>query len=144
MAKFLRIYIEDICLFRWKIRIYFIEWAPDAIFSRVAKPRVKISFLVFTRWNKFRSSAETNKFSFYFMPFPWLLSLNSKKVGHASLEIAPQCVHKNDVIMTSRPAGTVSRCISWFLFLYWPVTKSWYFSLLFFTANSEISFLFHR
>ena len=95
----------------------------------------EISFLVFTRWNKFRSSAETNKFSFYFMPFPWLLSLNSKKIGHVSLEIAPHCVHKNDVIMTSRTAGTVSRCISWFLFLYWPVTKSWYFSLLFFTAN---------
>ena len=46
-------YIEDICFFRWKIEIYFIEWTPSVIFSRVAQPLVKILPMVFTRWNKF-------------------------------------------------------------------------------------------
>ena len=39
----------------WKIEIYFIEWAPSVIFSRVAQPRVKILPMVFTGLNKFRS-----------------------------------------------------------------------------------------
>ena len=48
-------YIEDICFFRWKIEIHFIEWTPSVIFSRVAQPRVKMLPMVFTRWNTFRS-----------------------------------------------------------------------------------------
>ena len=51
----LNIYIEDICFFRWKIEIYFIEWTPSAA------PLVKILPMVFTRWDKFRSFTEKKK-----------------------------------------------------------------------------------
>ena len=60
---------EDICFFRWKIEIYFIEWTPSVIFSRVAQPRVKILPMVFTRWNKFRSFAEKKKIFCLFHAF---------------------------------------------------------------------------
>lgn len=40
-----RQYSEDMCriFFRWEIVIYFLEWAKDVIFSRVAKQWMKIS-----------------------------------------------------------------------------------------------------
>ena len=39
--------IEDIWLFQCKIDIYFTEWTPKVVFSRVAEPRVKLLLLVF-------------------------------------------------------------------------------------------------
>ena len=56
------VYIEDICFFRWKIKIYFIEWTPSVIFSRVAQ---KILVMVFTRWNKFESFTEKHIFCLF-------------------------------------------------------------------------------
>ena len=45
-------------LFRRKIENYFIEWALDGIFSRVACHEWKYYRLMFTRWNKVPSSTE--------------------------------------------------------------------------------------
>ena len=47
--------MEAICFFRWKMKIYFIEWTPSVIFSWVLQPQAKIFPMVFTRWNNFRS-----------------------------------------------------------------------------------------
>ena len=110
------IQIEDICFFRWKIEIYFIEWTPSVIFSRVAKssrlldkmivslfhtfqnlwPIIQIEDIwffrllpmVFTRWNKFRSFTENNKYSVYFM----LLTLSGRsfiKIQYSSFPLFP-------------------------------------------------------
>ena len=38
---------EYLIFFRCKIDFYFTEWTPKAVFSRVAKPQVKIPLLVF-------------------------------------------------------------------------------------------------
>ena len=58
------------------MEIYFIEWTPLVIFSRVSKPRVKILPMVFTRWNKCPSFTEKTKYSVYFM----LLTLSWEKL----------------------------------------------------------------
>ena len=55
--------------FRWKIEIYFIEWTPSVIFSRVAAPLVKILPMVFTRWNKFPSFTEKKQIFCLFHAF---------------------------------------------------------------------------
>ena len=83
-------YIEDIWGFFWrKIEIYFIEWTPSVLFSRVAQPRVKILPMVFTRWNKFRSFTEKKKkYSVYFM----LLTLSGRsftKIQYSSFPLFP-------------------------------------------------------
>ena len=53
---------RTIVIFRWKMEIYFISWTLDGnIFTR-GKPVVKICRLMFTRWNKFRSSTENNNY----------------------------------------------------------------------------------
>ena len=73
---------------KMKIEIYFIEWTPSVIFSRVAQPRVKILPMVFTRWNKFRSFTEKNKYSVYFM----LLILSGRsfiKIQYSSFPLFP-------------------------------------------------------
>ena len=69
LSKSWVVHIEDTCFFRWKVEMYFIEWTPLVIFSRVAQPRVKILPMVFTRWNEFRSFTEKKspKYSVYFM-----------------------------------------------------------------------------
>ena len=65
-------YIEDICLFRCKIEIYFIEWPLEPIFSRVAKPRVKI-FRSRGHEMKYISILHRNKQIFcLFYTFPWI------------------------------------------------------------------------
>ena len=72
-------YIEDICFFRWKIEIYFIEWTPSVIFSQVALPLMKILPMVFT---------ENNKYSVYFM----LLTLSGRsfiKIKYSSFLLFP-------------------------------------------------------
>ena len=74
--------------FWWKIEIYFIECTPSVIFSRVAKPRGKILPMVVTRWNKFRSFTENNKYSVYFM----LLTLSGRsfiKIKYSSFPLFP-------------------------------------------------------
>ena len=57
--------IEDIWFFRCKIDFYFIEWTPKAVFSRVAKPRVKIPLLVFM--SEIKSILHQKKSNFLFL-----------------------------------------------------------------------------
>ena len=65
---------KNICFFRWKIEIYFIEWTSSVIFSRVAATRENITDDV-TRWNKFRSFTEKIKYSISFMLSPKKLNI---------------------------------------------------------------------
>ena len=62
MTSFTLHEINRIFFSRWKIEIYFIPWTLSVIFSRVAKPLVKILPMVSTRWNKFRSFIEKKKY----------------------------------------------------------------------------------
>ena len=78
---------EYLIFFWWKIKIYFIEWTPSVIFSRVAAPLVKILPMAFMRWNKFWSFTEKkNKYSVYFM----LLTLSGRsfiKIQYSSFSL---------------------------------------------------------
>ena len=56
--------IEDIWFFRCKIDFYFTEWTPKAVFSRVAKPRVKIPLLVFMSEIKINLTPEKSNILF--------------------------------------------------------------------------------
>jgi hypothetical protein len=53
--------------YKCKIEIYFTEWAPKLVFSRVAKPQMKIHNSGVHEWNIFLFFTGKNKFSFYFM-----------------------------------------------------------------------------
>ena len=57
--------IEDIWLFQCKIDFYFTEWTTKAVFSRVAKPRVKIPLLVFMSEIKNNLSLKKSNFLFF-------------------------------------------------------------------------------
>ena len=80
---------REYLFFRWKIKIYFIEWTPSVIFSWMAAPLMKIFPMVFTRWNKFRSFTEKNpKYSVYFM----LSTLSGRsfiKIQYSSFPLFP-------------------------------------------------------
>ena len=57
-------YMDDIWLFQCKIELYFTEWTPKVVFSRVAEPRVKIPLLVFMSEIKIDLTLKKSNFLF--------------------------------------------------------------------------------
>ena len=56
--------MEDISLFQYKIDFYFTELTPKAVFSRVAKPLVKLPLLVFMSEIKIDLTLKKSNFLF--------------------------------------------------------------------------------
>ena len=60
---------EDIWFFQCKIKFYFTEWTPKAVFSRVTVAKSENTSFGVHEWNKIRSYTEKNHIFCFFYAF---------------------------------------------------------------------------